>query len=257
MVCRHLAGHRLGGLLRPLRENAGATEGTAISTSPTGTTWHSSSLSPFCISSTISRYRFHSPRPRATLYGRGCRTLWCSGGMATTLSPFFLTAGFLAMLYYYLPKRAERPIFSYRLSILSFWGITFFYMWAGSHHLHYTALPHWVQNLGMTFSVMLTSTVLGFGRERPADAQWRVAQGARRRDPALYDDGGVFLRSIDVRRVLPRHTSGEFPVALHRLDGGPCACGRAGMGRHDHIRVVVYARAIDLEARADVLRSPR
>lgn len=68
---------------------------------------------------------------------------------------FFLTAGFLAMLYYYLPKRAERPIFSYRLSILSFWGITFFYMWAGSHHLHYTALPHWVQNLGMTFSVML------------------------------------------------------------------------------------------------------
>ncbi|WP_183949817.1 cytochrome-c oxidase, cbb3-type subunit I [Pseudorhizobium halotolerans] len=68
---------------------------------------------------------------------------------------FFLTAGFLAMLYYYLPKRADRPIFSYRLSILSFWGITFFYMWVGSHHLHYTALPHWVQNLGMTFSVML------------------------------------------------------------------------------------------------------
>lgn len=68
---------------------------------------------------------------------------------------FFLTAGFLGMLYYYLPIRAQRPIFSYRLSILSFWGITFFYMWAGSHHLHYTALPHWVQTLGMTFSVML------------------------------------------------------------------------------------------------------
>jgi cytochrome c oxidase cbb3-type subunit 1 len=68
---------------------------------------------------------------------------------------FFLTAGFLGMLYYYLPVRAQRPIFSYRLSILSFWGITFFYMWAGSHHLHYTALPIWVQNLGMTFSVML------------------------------------------------------------------------------------------------------
>ena len=68
---------------------------------------------------------------------------------------FFLTAGFLAMMYYYLPKRADRPIFSYRLSILSFWGITFFYMWAGSHHLHYTALPHWVQTLGMSFSVML------------------------------------------------------------------------------------------------------
>ncbi len=68
---------------------------------------------------------------------------------------FFLTAGFLGMLYYYLPVRAQRPIFSYRLSILSFWGITFFYMWAGSHHLHYTAMPHWVQTLGMTFSIML------------------------------------------------------------------------------------------------------
>ncbi len=68
---------------------------------------------------------------------------------------FFLTAGFLGMLYYYLPKRAERPIFSYRLSIISFWGITFMYMWAGSHHLHYTALPQWVQTLGMTFSVVL------------------------------------------------------------------------------------------------------
>ena len=68
---------------------------------------------------------------------------------------FFLTAGFLGMMYYYLPKRAGRPIFSYRLSIISFWGITFMYMWAGSHHLHYTALPQWVQTLGMTFSIIL------------------------------------------------------------------------------------------------------
>ncbi|RUT33166.1 cytochrome-c oxidase, cbb3-type subunit I [Arsenicitalea aurantiaca] len=79
-------------------------------------------------------------------------TQWWYGHNAVA---FFLTAGFLGMLYYYLPKRAERPIFSYRLSIISFWGITFMYMWAGSHHLHYTALPHWVQTLGMTFSVML------------------------------------------------------------------------------------------------------
>jgi len=68
---------------------------------------------------------------------------------------FFLTSGFLGMLYYYLPKRAERPIYSYRMSIIGFWGITFFYVWVGSHHLHYTALPQWVQTLGMTFSVML------------------------------------------------------------------------------------------------------
>ena len=79
-------------------------------------------------------------------------TQWWYGHNAVA---FFLTAGFLGMMYYYLPKRAGRPIFSYRLSIISFWGITFLYMWAGSHHLHYTALPQWVQTLGMTFSVML------------------------------------------------------------------------------------------------------
>ncbi len=79
-------------------------------------------------------------------------TQWWYGHNAVA---FFLTSGFLGMLYYYLPKRAERPIYSYRMSIISFWGITFMYMWAGSHHLHYTALPQWVQTLGVTFSVML------------------------------------------------------------------------------------------------------
>ncbi len=79
-------------------------------------------------------------------------TQWWYGHNAVA---FFLTSGFLGMMYYYLPKRAGRPIFSYRLSIISFWGITFMYMWAGSHHLHYTALPQWVQTLGMTFSVVL------------------------------------------------------------------------------------------------------
>lgn len=79
-------------------------------------------------------------------------TQWWYGHNAVA---FFLTAGFLGMMYYYLPKRAGRPIYSYRLSIISFWGITFMYMWAGSHHLHYTALPQWVQTLGMTFSLVL------------------------------------------------------------------------------------------------------
>ena len=79
-------------------------------------------------------------------------TQWWYGHNAVA---FFLTAGFLGMMYYYLPKRAGRPIYSYRTSIISFWGITFMYMWAGSHHLHYTALPHWVQSLGMAFSVVL------------------------------------------------------------------------------------------------------
>ncbi|MFN4135757.1 MAG: cytochrome-c oxidase, cbb3-type subunit I [Novosphingobium sp.] len=68
---------------------------------------------------------------------------------------FFLTAGFLAMMYYFVPKQAERPVFSYRLSIIHFWALIFLYIWAGPHHLHYTALPDWAQTLGMVFSIML------------------------------------------------------------------------------------------------------
>ena len=68
---------------------------------------------------------------------------------------FFLTAGFLGMMYYFIPKQAGRPIYSYRLSIIHFWALIFLYIWAGPHHLHYTALPDWAQTLGMTFSVML------------------------------------------------------------------------------------------------------
>lgn len=68
---------------------------------------------------------------------------------------FFLTAGFLGIMYYFVPKQAERPIYSYRLSIVHFWSLIFIYIWAGPHHLHYTALPDWAQTLGMTFSVIL------------------------------------------------------------------------------------------------------
>ncbi|HJV57330.1 MAG TPA: cytochrome-c oxidase, cbb3-type subunit I, partial [Methylomirabilota bacterium] len=68
---------------------------------------------------------------------------------------FFLTTPFLGMMYYFMPKAADRPIFSYRLSILHFWTLVFLYIWAGPHHLHYTALPAWASTLGMLFSVML------------------------------------------------------------------------------------------------------
>jgi len=68
---------------------------------------------------------------------------------------FFLTAGFLGMMYYFVPKQANRPIYSYRLSIIHFWSLIFLYIWAGPHHLHYTALPDWAQTLGMAFSIML------------------------------------------------------------------------------------------------------
>jgi len=68
---------------------------------------------------------------------------------------FFLTAGFLGIMYYFLPKQAKLPIYSYRLSILHFWTLIFLYVWAGPHHLLYTALPDWTQTLGMSFSIVL------------------------------------------------------------------------------------------------------
>jgi len=74
---------------------------------------------------------------------------------------FFLTAGFLGMMYYFIPKQAGRPVYSYRLSVVHFWALIFTYMWAGPHHLHYTALPEWAQSLGMVFSLILLAPSWG------------------------------------------------------------------------------------------------
>jgi hypothetical protein len=74
---------------------------------------------------------------------------------------FFLTAGFLGMMYYFVPKQAERPVYSYRLSIVHFWALITLYIWAGPHHLHYTALPDWAQSLGMVMSLILLAPSWG------------------------------------------------------------------------------------------------
>ncbi len=89
-----------------------------------------------------------------SLFGgvQGALVQWWYGHNAVG---FFLTAGFLGMMYYFVPKQAERPVYSYKLSIIHFWALIFLYIWAGPHHLHYTALPDWAQTLGMVFSVML------------------------------------------------------------------------------------------------------
>ncbi|MDY6890361.1 MAG: cytochrome-c oxidase, cbb3-type subunit I [Pseudomonadota bacterium] len=74
---------------------------------------------------------------------------------------FFLTAGFLGMMYYFVPKQAERPVYSYRLSVVHFWALIATYMWAGGHHLHYSALPDWTQTLGMVMSLILLAPSWG------------------------------------------------------------------------------------------------
>lgn len=79
---------------------------------------------------------------------------------------FFLTTPFLGLMYYFVPKAANRPVYSYKLSIIHFWSLIFIYIWAGPHHLLYTALPDWAQNLGVTFSIMLLMPSWG------GDDQW-------------------------------------------------------------------------------------
>jgi cytochrome c oxidase cbb3-type subunit 1 len=74
---------------------------------------------------------------------------------------FFLTAGFLGMMYYFVPKQADRPVYSYRLSVVHFWALIAIYMWAGPHHLHYTSLPDWAQSIGMVFSLILLAPSWG------------------------------------------------------------------------------------------------
>ena len=74
---------------------------------------------------------------------------------------FFLTAGFLGMMYYFIPKQAGRPVYSYRLSVVHFWSLIAIYMWAGPHHLHYTTLPDWAHTLGMVFSIILLAPSWG------------------------------------------------------------------------------------------------
>jgi cytochrome c oxidase cbb3-type subunit 1 len=96
---------------------------------------------------------------------------------------FFLTAGFLGMMYYFIPKQAGRPVYSYRLSVVHFWSLIFTYMWAGPHHLHYTALPEWAQSLGMLFSLILLAPSWGGminGIMTLSGAWWKLRQ-----DPVL------------------------------------------------------------------------
>ena len=130
-------------------------------------------------------------------------------------------------------------------------------MWAGSHHLHYTALPHWVQNLGMTFSVMLLVpswasagnallTLNGAWHKVRDDATLRFMMAAV-----------VFYGLVDVRRVVPGDTPGQFAFPLYGLDNRPRACRSARLGGADHLRLPLHAHSRTLETRADVFGHAR
>ncbi|MGD1954106.1 MAG: cytochrome-c oxidase, cbb3-type subunit I [Sphingomonadales bacterium] len=95
------------------------------------------------------------PSPHSVIVWAGVQDAMIQWWYGHNAVGFFLTAGFLAIMYYFIPKQANRPVYSYRLSIIHFWSLIFLYIWAGPHHLHFTALPDWAQTLGMTFSIML------------------------------------------------------------------------------------------------------
>ena len=166
---------------------------------------------------------------------------------------FFLTAGFLGIMYYFIPKRAERPIYSYRLSIVHFWSLIFLYIWAGPHHLHYTALPDWAQTLGMTFSIMLWMPSWGgmINGLMTLSGAWDKL----RTDPVL--------RMLVVSVAFYGMSTFEGPMMsikavnslspLHRLDHRPRAFRRARLGRLRHLRRALLPGAVAVEPQAALL----
>ena len=166
---------------------------------------------------------------------------------------FFLTAGFLGMMYYFIPKAANRPVYSYRLSIVHFWSLIFLYIWAGPHHLHWTALPDWTQTLGMAFSVMLWmpswgGMINGIMTLSGAWDKLRTDPGLRFSVTAVGFYGMATFEGpgdVDPRR--------QRAVALHRLGHRPRAFRRVGLGGVHHFRRDVLSGAGAVEADGPVL----
>ena len=163
---------------------------------------------------------------------------------------FFLTTGFLGIMYYFIPKRTGRPIYSYRLSIVHFWSLIFLYIWAGPHHLHYTALPDWAQTLGMVFSVVLWMPSWGgmINGLMTLSGAWDKL----RTDPVL--------RMLVVSVAFYGMSTFEGPLMsvktvnalqpLHRLGHRPCAFGRARLGRLRDLRRALLPHPLGVQPAA-------
>ena len=194
-----------------------------------------------CTSSTTSRSRSARPSPtRSTRGAVDAMVQWWYGHNAVG---FFLTAGFLGMMYYFVPKQAGRPVYSYRLSIVHFWALIAIYMWAGPHHLHYTALPDWAQSLGMVFSLILLAPSWGgaINGIMTLSGVWHKL----RTDPILkfLIVALSLLHDVDLRGADDVDQDGQLAVALHRLDHRPRAFRRAGLGGDDLDRLDLLAAA--------------
>ena len=159
MADRHRHRGRLGGVHRQLVRHDRQAPREAPVRGDLVLHRHRSSRSRCCTSSTRWRCRPAAFKSYSIYAGvQDALVQWWYGHNAVA---FFLTTPYLGMMYYFLPKAAERPVFSYRLSIIHFWALIFIYIWAGPHHLLYTALPDWAQSLGMVFSLMLVAPSWG------------------------------------------------------------------------------------------------
>ena len=153
---------------------------------------------------------------------------------------FFLTAGFLGMMYYFLPKQADRPIWSYRLSIINFWALIFLYIWAGPHHLHYTALPEWAQIMGMTFTIMLWMPSWGSAVNGVMTVRALGTSSAPTRCCVFMVVAVAFYGMSTLEGPLMGGAAGQCAQPLHRLDRRPRALRRAGLGRLHQLRSLYY-----------------
>jgi cytochrome c oxidase cbb3-type subunit I/II len=165
---------------------------------------------------------------------------------------FLLTTPLLGMMYYFLPKAANRPVFSYRLSIIHFWSLVFIYIWAGPHHLHYTALPAWASTLGMLFSVMLWMP--SWGGMLNGLLTLRGAWDKVATDPVLkfFVVAVTFYGMSTFEGPLSAALGqvGQPAVTLHRLDDRPCSLRGSRLGRIPRLRNDLLAAAAPLPDRA-------
>ena len=170
---------------------------------------------------------------------------------------FFLTTPFLGLMYYYLPKAAERPVFSYRLSIMHFWSLVFVYIWAGPHHLHYSARARVGVHARHAVLADAVDAVVGRHGQRLLHAARRLAQAARRPDPEVHGRRHHLLRHGDVRRADDVDQVGECGLALHRLDHRPRPRRRARLERVPVVRHPLLGHPAVVEDRSSTRPSWR
>jgi hypothetical protein len=149
---------------------------------------------------------------------------------------FFLTAGFLGMMYYFVPKRAERPVYSYRLSIVHFWSLIFLYIWAGPHQFALHRATRLGADAWYDFFGDAVDAVVGRHDQRPHDAVGGLGQAQDGPRHPLPRGFSRLLRHGHLRGAVDEHQVGQCPVALHRLDHRACAFGRFGLGRFYQLR---------------------